>query len=123
MGPSAAAPDDRPIGDKLLYLDFPTDEAGPATKNRVYVLRCKRYIAPHDSTDMPQQLPLSLSQYVLSKHATQSPPFHVTEDVDAPVERVVVDHISGHQLVRGRGGKIAVMYETHRKGCHLGTRD
>ena len=117
VGPSATAPDDRPLGEKLLYLDFPTDEAGPAPKNRVSVLRCKPCIAPHDSTDMPQQLPLGLSQYVLSKHATKSPPFHVTaEDVDAPVERVVVDHISGHQLVRGRGGKIAVMYEIHWKG-------
>ena len=38
------------------------------------------------------------------------------EDEDGPLERVVVDYISGHQLVRGRGGKIAVMYQTHWKG-------
>ena len=43
------------------------------------------------------------------------------EDADGPLERVVVDHISGHQLVHGRGGKIAVMYQTHWKALMRGT--
>ena len=66
---------------------------------------------------MPKQLPRGLSQYVLTRFASKSPQYHMTvEDADGPFERVVVDHISGHQLVRGRGGKLAVMYQTHWKG-------
>ncbi|CAM9862787.1 unnamed protein product [Sphacelaria rigidula] len=117
VGPSATAPDKSPVGAKLLYLDFPTDEPGLKPKNRVSMLRCKPCIPPHDSSDMPKQLPVGLSQYVFTKYAIKTPSYHMTvEDADAPLERVEVDRISGHQLVRGRGGKIAVMYQTHWKG-------
>ena len=102
VGPCETAPDDKPVGDKLLYLDIPTDEPGVKPKNRVSILRCKPCLPPHDSSDMPKQLPRGLSQYVLTRFATKSPPYHMTvEDADGPLERVVVDHISGHQLVRG----------------------
>ena len=42
-----------------------------------------------------------------------------------PVERLVIDKISGHRSARGRGRIIAVLYETHLKGLlrpsfHLG---
>lgn len=43
--------------------------------------------------------------------------YYVTvEDVSTPVERLEVESIQGHQSVRGRGGVIAVLYETHWKG-------
>ena len=49
--------------------------------------------------------------------STNSPPFHVTlDDISPPPERLEVDQISGHQLVRGRGGVLEVMYETHWAG-------
>ena len=66
---------------------------------------------------MPRFLPAGLTQYVLNNFTTKAPPYHVTmDDVSAPLERLEVDHISGHQCVRGRGGVIAVLYETHWKG-------
>ena len=41
------------------------------------------------------------------------------------LERLEVDQISGHQLVRGWGGVLAVMYETHcvRLLSHLRERE
>ena len=43
VGPSTASdtPDRRPVGDKLLYLDLPSNLSGPAAKARVTVARCK----------------------------------------------------------------------------------
>ena len=37
-------------------------------------------------------------------------------DVSTPAEHLDVEQITGHQSVRGRGGVIAVLYETHWKG-------
>ena len=36
--------------------------------------------------------------------------------MSAPLQRLEVERITGHQSVRGRGGVIAVMYETHWTG-------
>ena len=48
---------------------------------------------------------------------TLSPPYHVTQDdVSAPLQRLEVEKITGHQSVRGRGGAIAVLYKTHWVG-------
>ena len=55
-GPSSAAdtPDGRPLGDKLLYLDLPSNLSGPAAKPRVtrgtlqtlrQPVRCRRHTA------------------------------------------------------------------------------
>ena len=43
VGPSLVVdtPDERPLGDKLLYLDLPSNLSGPAAKPRVTVARCK----------------------------------------------------------------------------------
>ena len=47
----------------------------------------------------------------------KSPPYHVTQDdVSTPLRRFEVKKIIRHQSVRGRGGVIAVMYETHWTG-------
>ena len=117
VGPAKSAPDGRPVGDKLLYLDLPSDLPGQDAKRRVSVARCKPCFNPHDDSDMPQYLPAGLTQYVLNKHSEKSPPYHVThDDIAEHFERVEVDKITAHQAVRGRGGKIAVMYETHWKG-------
>ena len=63
---------------------------------------------------MPKYLPAGLTQNVLNKISKKSPPYHVTQDnVSAPLERLEVEQIAGHQLVRGRGGVIAVLYRTH----------
>jgi len=66
---------------------------------------------------LPRFLPAGLTPYVLNSYANKSPPYHVTEnDVSTPVERLEVERISGHQSVRGRGGTMAVLYQTHWKG-------
>ena len=58
--------------------------------------------------------PAGLTQYVLNNFAKKSPPYHVTQDdVSTPLRRLELEKITGHQSVRGRGGVIAVMYETH----------
>ena len=115
VGPSPATtqPDGRPLGDKLLYLDLPSNLSGPAAKPRVTVARCKPCANPYDVDDMPRHLPAGLTQYVLHAFATKSPPYHVTtDDIATPPVLINVTKITGHQCVRGRGGAIAVLYET-----------
>ena len=59
VGPSPAAtqPDGRPLGDKLLYLDLPSNLSGAAAKPRVTVARCKPCANPYDVDDMPRHRP------------------------------------------------------------------
>ena len=119
VGPASAAntPDGRPLGDKLLYLDLPSNLSGPAAKPRVTVARCKPCDNPYDADDIPRYLPAGLTQYVLHAFATKLPPYHVTtDDVSTPPILIDVAKITGHQCVRGRGGAIAVLYETHWNG-------
>ena len=104
----------RPSCCTWTYL--PTDLPGKDSKRRVSVARCKHCADPHDTNDLPRFLPAGLTPYVLNNYKTKSPPYHVTvNDVSTPVERLEVEQISTHQLVRGRGGAIAVLYETHWK--------
>ena len=117
--PAAASPDARPVGEKLLFLDLPLNMPGLDAKRRVSVVRCKPCSNPHDNTDMPRYLPAGLTEYVLNKYTTKSPPYHVTtEDVTPRIERLEVDRITAHRFVRGRGGLLAIMYETHWKDLH-----
>ena len=86
-GPSPATdtPDGRPLGDKLLYLDLPSNLSGPAAKPRFTVARCKPCANPYDADDIPRHLSAGLTQYVLHAFATKSPPYHVTtDDVSTP---------------------------------------
>ena len=54
------------------------------------------------------------AKYVLNNFSKNPPPYHVTEDdVSTPLQRLEVEKITGHQSARGRGGVIAVMYETY----------
>lgn len=78
----------------------------------------KLCLNPHDTKNMPKYLPAGLTQYVLHNHTVKSPPYHITaNDVEIHVERVSIDKITTvHRLVRGRGGKAAVMYETYWEG-------
>ena len=58
-----------------------------------------------------------LMTYPDSYLLAEFPPYHVTEDdVSIPVHRLEVEKFTGHRCVRGRGGVIAVMYETHWTG-------
>ena len=66
---------------------------------------------------MPKYLPAGLTQHVLNIFSRKSPPYHVTQDdVSAPLQRLELEKITGHQSVRGRGGVIAVLYKTHCVG-------
>ena len=68
---------------------------------------------PDDIHDLPTHLPADLTKCVLNSCSTKSPPFHVTVDnISPPPERIEIDQITRHQLVRGRGAVIAAMYET-----------
>ena len=54
---------------------------------------------------------------MLHSFTDKSPPFHsTTEDVVKSGIPVDIEKITGDQFVRGRGGKLAVMYETHLEG-------
>ena len=59
FGPSSAAdtPDGRPLGDKLLYFDLPSNLSGPAAKPRVTVARCKPCANPYDADNLGISLP------------------------------------------------------------------
>ena len=110
-------PDGRPVADKTLHLDLPTDMRGKDQKKRVSVDRCKMCHNPSDDSDIPKCLPAGLSKYVLHSFTDKSPPFHpTTEYVVKSGIPVDIEKTTGHQLVRGRGGKLAVMYETHWEG-------
>ena len=105
------------LGDNVLYLDLPSNLPGSDARQRVAIDRCKPCTNPHDSSDMPKYLPAGLTQYVLNHFPNKSPPYHVTQDdVLAPLQRLEVEKITGHQSVRGRGGVIAVLYKTHWVG-------
>ena len=119
VGPSSAAdtPHGRPLGDKLLNLDLPSNLSGPAAKPRVTVARCKPCVNPYDADDIPRHLHAGLTQYVLHAFATKSPPYHVTtDDVSTPPILIDVAKITSHQCVRGLGSAIAVLYKTHWNG-------
>ena len=105
-----------PLGDKLLYLDPPSNMPCADARRRVSVQRCKPCVNPHDQGDMPKYLSARLTQYVLRNVSRNPPPYHVTQDVSTPLRRLEVEKITGHQSVRGRGGVIAVTYETHWTG-------
>ena len=77
---------------------------------------CKPCVNPHGSRDMPNYIPAGLTQYVLISSPKMSPPYYVTQDTSTPLQRLEVEQITGHQLVRGRGGVIAVLYKTHWVG-------
>ena len=55
VGPSPATDtlDGRPLANKLLYLDLPSNLSGPAAKSRVTVARCKSCANPYDADDIP----------------------------------------------------------------------
>ena len=98
-------------------MDLPSDMPGADARRRVSVQPCKVCTKPHDQGDIPKYLPAGLTQYVLNKFSKQSPPYHVTQDdVSTPLHRLEMETITGHHPVRGRGGVIAVMYETHWTG-------
>ena len=62
-------------------------------------------------------MPAGLTQHVLNNFSKKFPPYHVTQDgVSTPLQGLEVEKITGHQSIRGRGGIIAVMYETHWTG-------
>ena len=116
VDPSSAAdtPDGRPLGDKLPYLDLPSNFSGPAAKPRVIVARCKPCTNLYDADNIPRHLPAGLTQHALHAFATKSPPHHITAH-DASTSPILIDvaKITGHKCVRGRGGAIAVLYGTH----------
>ena len=87
---------------------------GRDQKKRASVDRCKICHNPSNDSDIPKYLPAGLSKYVLHSFTDKSPPFHRTaEDVVKSGMPVGIEKTTGHQLARGRGGKLAVMYETH----------
>ena len=72
---------------------------------------------PSDGSNIPKYLPAGPSKYVLHSFTNQLPSFHPTaEDVVISGIPVDIEKVTGHQLVRGRDGKLAVMYETHWEG-------
>lgn len=106
--------DNNPVGERFLFVDFPTNKPGVKPKNRVSKLRFKPCLLQHDTTDMPEELAMGLSQYVLTKYAAKAPSYHTTvEGANGAHERVVVDRISDHKFVRGQGDRTTVMYQAH----------
>ena len=116
VGPCTPAdtPDGSPLGAKLyIWIKHPICPVR-------MLAGAFRYNAANPvptSTTMPKYLPAELTQYVLNSFSKKSPPYHVTQvDVSTPLQRLEVEKIIGHKSVRGRGGVIAGMYETHWTG-------
>ena len=71
---------------------------------------------PTTSTTYPSTFLLTSSN-TCSTPSTKSPPLHVTlDDISPTPERLEVEQITGHQLVRSRGGVLAALYETRWAG-------
>lgn len=69
---------------------------------------------PHVAVDRSRHLPAGFTEYVFASVSEKSLPFYVTDDDVEPTldaERLEVDAIVAHLIVRGWGGRIAVMYE------------
>ena len=114
VGPcfAAKAQNGSPLRSNLLYLDLPSDLPGSDTCQRVAIERCKPCTNRHDSGGMLKYLPAGLTQYRLHTFSKKSPPYHVTQDdVSASLQRLELEHITGHQSVRGRGGVITVQQD------------
>ena len=119
VGPADAAdtPDGRPLGSHLLYLELPSDMPGPESRARVSVYRCKPCHSAYDIDDFPAHLPAALSKYVLHSFGKKCPPSNIAaEDVVPSPDLLELDYISEHQLVRGRGGFMAVLFKAHWVG-------
>ena len=69
VGPGLG-PHGRPVANKTLYLDLPTDMPGRDQKKRVSVDRRKMCHNPSDDSDIPKYLPPGLSKYVLHSFTT-----------------------------------------------------
>lgn len=69
---------------------------------------------PQDSDDMPEYLLAGLTHCVLNNSIKKSPPSYVTrDDVATLLHRLEVENNNGHNMIRGRGGVIAVLCKTH----------
>ena len=113
--PGANQLDGHSLGDKLLYLDLPSNLSGLAAKPRVTVARCKSCGNPYGADDRPRHVPAGVTQNVL--HVFAPPSYHVTtDDIATPPILMDFTKITCHQCVRGRGGAIAILYETHWGG-------
>ena len=64
--PSSDTPDGSHLGDKLFYLDLPTDMPGAGAHRRVSVQRCNPCASPHDCDDVLKYLTNRLTQYVVN---------------------------------------------------------
>ena len=107
--PASDVPDNCSLHDELLVPDLPCDLPGRDSKRCVSVQRCKSFRNPDDTSGMSKCLSAHLEQYVLNSYSTKSRLFHVTlDDVSTPPERLEIEHLTGNQLVRGRGGVMAV---------------
>lgn len=104
--PTLDTPDSRQFEYTFLYLDLPTVAPGPDSHPRFSVFRCKPYWNPYDTENIPTCLPAKLSAF--SRHSP--------DDAPAPIDHCDLHHISGHQLVGGRGCFLAVPYEIHMIG-------
>lgn len=82
VGPASASdtPDNRPLHDRLFFLDLPFGPPGRDSKSRISVKRCKPSRSPDDTTDLPKCLHVDLTTYVLTASAAKAPPYHVTVD-------------------------------------------
>ena len=112
VGPcsSADTQDGSSLGDNL-HFDLPSDLRGSDARRRVAIETCKPCANPHDGNDMPNYLPAGLTQYLLNNFPVKSTPYHVTQDdVSAPLQRLEVEKITGHQSVRGLGGVLSLIH-------------
>ena len=113
----ADTPDGFLLGAKLIYFGCTLRNSRRGCSRALLGTTFQALCNPYNHGDIPKYLPAELTQYVLSNFSEKSPPCHVTlDDVSVPLQRLDVDKITGHQSVRGRGGFVTVMYETHWTG-------
>ena len=68
---------------------------------------------PSDDSDVPKYLPAGLGKYVISFKDKSLPFYPTAGEVVICGKPVNIETITGHQLVWGRCGKLAVIYDIH----------
>lgn len=119
--PSADTPNGSVLGAKTLYLDLCVPTCPARKPTAAFRWRATSPVPPpHESDGMPKHLRAGgLTQNLCSTTSPRTPQKnHVTlrTGVSSPILHLELEKITRHQSVRGRGGFVAVIDESHWMG-------
>lgn len=116
VGPSSSAADGYPVGDEVVYLEWPVRPSRSTLIPRESGMTCKLCANPHDDSDRPVHLSVGLTAYLLVLPRSHPLPTPLLTIWSLTLGWSILNWKLYVALVRARhGGKLAVMYETRWK--------